>query len=277
MFFHTGKLQFEAKPERPDPVYARRLQELVGGAAGEITVTMQYLFQGFNCRMPGKYKDMIMDIATEEIGHVEMLATMVARLLEGAPSQVTAEAVGEDPVLAAVIGGMDPQQAIIGGGGALPADSNGYPWNGRYVMASGNLLADFYANVAAEAQSRLQTARLYGMTDDAGVKAMLQFNLARDTAHQNQWLAGIEQLREDGLADSVVQDDLHEVEVAEHAASLWHLSDGAESQQGRWATGPTPDGRHEFSFIPEPEALGGPALAPPPDPLLFGTGPTAAQ
>ncbi|MEV6611905.1 manganese catalase family protein, partial [Kutzneria sp. NPDC051319] len=125
MFFHTGKLQFEAKPERPDPVYARRLQELVGGAAGEITVTMQYLFQGFNCRMPGKYKDLIMDIATEEIGHVEMLATMVARLLEGAPAQVTTEAVGEDPVLAAVIGGMDPQQAIIGGGGALPADSNG--------------------------------------------------------------------------------------------------------------------------------------------------------
>ncbi|GAA3438851.1 manganese catalase family protein [Kutzneria kofuensis] len=276
MFFHTGKLQFEAKPERPDPVYARRLQELVGGAAGEITVTMQYLFQGFNCRMPGKYKDMIMDIATEEIGHVEMLATMVARLLEGAPAQVTAEAVGEDPVLAAVIGGMDPQQAIIGGGAALPADSNGYPWNGRYVMASGNLLADFYANVAAEAQSRLQTARLYGMTDDAGVKAMLQFNLARDTAHQNQWLAGIEQLREDGLADTV-EDSLHEVEVTEHAATLWHLSDGTESQNGRWAAGPTPDGRHEFGVITQPQPLGEPGLAPPPDPLLFATGPTAAQ
>jgi Mn-containing catalase len=276
MFFHTGKLQFEAKPERPDPVYARRLQELVGGAAGEITVTMQYLFQGFNCRMPGKYKDMIMDVATEEIGHVEMLATMVARLLEGAPAQVTAEAVGEDPVLAAVIGGMDPQQAIIGGGGALPADSNGVPWNGRYVMASGNLLADFYANVAAEAQSRLQTARLYGMTDDAGVKAMLQFNLARDTAHQNQWLAGIEQLREDGLAGTV-EDSLHEVEVSEHAATLWHLSDGAESQNGRWAAGPTPDGRHEFEVIAQPQPLGGVGQAPPPDPLLFGTGPMPAQ
>jgi Mn-containing catalase len=276
MFFHTGKLQFEAKPERPDPVYARRLQELVGGAAGELTVTMQYLFQGFNCRMPGKYKDMIMDVATEEIGHVEMLATMVARLLEGAPSQVTAEAVSGDPVLAAVVGGMDPQQAIIGGGGALPADSNGYPWNGRYVLASGNLLADFYANVAAEAQSRLQTARLYGMTDDAGVKAMLQFNLARDTAHQNQWLAGIEQLREDGLADTV-EDALHEEELTEHAATLWHLSDGTESQNGRWAAGPTPDGRHEFGVVAQPVPLGGPAMAPPPDPMLFGTGPAAAQ
>jgi Mn-containing catalase len=272
MFFHTGRLQFEAKPERPDPVYAHKLQELVGGAAGEMTVTMQYLFQGWNCRMPGKYKDMIMDVATEEIGHVEMLATMVARLLEGAPAQATADAVGEDPVLAAVIGGMDPQQAIIAGGGALPADSNGYPWNGRYVLASGNLLADFQANVAAEAQSRLQTARLYTMTDDPGVKAMLQFNLARDTAHQNQWLAAIEQLRTDGLAGPV-EDDLSEVEYAEHAATLWHLSDGSASQDGRWASGPTPDGKHEFGFVATPEPLGGPAAPPRPDPLLFATSP----
>jgi Mn-containing catalase len=272
MFFHTGRLQFEAKPDRPDPVYARKLQELVGGAAGEITVTMQYLFQGWNCRMPGKYKDLIMDIATEEIGHVEMLATMVARLLEGAPVQATAEAVGEDPVLAAVIGGMDPQQAIIAGGGALPADSNGYPWNGRYVMASGNLLADFQANVAAEAQSRLQTARLYTMTDDAGVRETLQFNLARDTAHQNQWLAAIEQLSEDGLAGPV-EDSLREVENAEHAATLWHLSDGSASQEGRWAAGPTPDGRHEFEVVERPEPLGGPVAGPRPDPLLFATFP----
>ena len=63
------------------------MQELVGGQFGEMTVTMQYLWQGWNCRVPGKYKDMIMDIATEEIGHVEMLTTMLARLLEGAPSR----------------------------------------------------------------------------------------------------------------------------------------------------------------------------------------------
>jgi manganese transport protein len=64
MFRHTSRLQFESKPDQPDPVYARKLQELIGGAYGEMTVTMQYLFQGWNCRMPGKYKDLIMDIAT---------------------------------------------------------------------------------------------------------------------------------------------------------------------------------------------------------------------
>jgi Mn-containing catalase len=271
MFRHTQTLQFEAKPENPDPPYAHKLQELVGGAYGEMSVMMQYLFQGWNARIEGKYKDLIMDIATEEIGHVEMLATMVARLLEGAPATATTKAATADPAVGAVMGGMDPQQAIIAGGAALPADSNGYPWNGRYAVASGNLLADFYANVAAEAQSRLQTARLYRMTDDPGVKDMLRFNLARDTVHQNQWLAAIEQLREDGLEGVVVPGGLEEEEYREHARTLWHLSDGDASGEGLWASGPAPDGEHEFSVLADPGPLGGPAEPPPPDPKLFAT------
>ena len=116
MFRHTAYLQFDAQPEKPDPVYAHKLQELIGGAYGEMTVTMQYLFQGWNSRMPGKYKDLIMDVATEEMGHVEMIATMVARLLEGAPATATTKATAADPVVGAVLGGMDPQQAIVAGG-----------------------------------------------------------------------------------------------------------------------------------------------------------------
>ena len=271
MFRHTSRLQFEARPEKPDPVYAHKLQELIGGAYGEMTVTMQYLFQGWNCRMPGKYKDLIMDVATEEIGHVEMIATMVARLLEGAPATATTKAAGADPVVGAVLGGMDPQQAIVAGGGALPADSNGYPWNGRYVQASGNLLADFRANVAAESQSRVQTARLYNMTDDPGVKDMLQFNLARDTLHQNLWLKAIEELYSDGLETHTSAGDLFEVEYAEHATSIWHLSDGTAGAQGGWASGKQPDGQHEFGYLLDPEPLGDVAQAPPPDPKLFST------
>ncbi len=86
---------------------------------------MQYLWQGFTCRMPGNYKDMIMDIATEEIGHVEMLTTMLARLLEGAPAEVVEKSVAVNPVLAAVIGGMNSQQAIVAGGGPMPTNSQG--------------------------------------------------------------------------------------------------------------------------------------------------------
>ena len=103
---------------QPDPVYAHKLQELIGGAYGEMTVAMQYLFQGWNCRMPGQYKDLIMDVATEEMGHVEMIATMVARLLEGAPATATTKAALAGPVVGAVLGGIDPQQAIVAGGAA---------------------------------------------------------------------------------------------------------------------------------------------------------------
>lgn len=84
-FFRTKHLQFDAKPERPDPVFARMLQEPLGGQWGEMSVMITYLFQGWNCRGPQKYKDMIMDSGTEEIAHVEMLATMIARLLENSP------------------------------------------------------------------------------------------------------------------------------------------------------------------------------------------------
>src|SRR6195952_659179 len=201
MFKHVDYLQCQAKPEKPDALFAAKLQELVGGQFGEMTVMMQYLWQGWSCRVPGKYKDMIMDIATEEIGHVEMLTTMLARLLEGAPGEATEKAAA-----------ANPQHAIVAGGGALPRDAAGVPWNTGYIVASGNLLTDFRSNVAAEAQSRLMTSRVYGMTDDRGVKDMLQFNLARDTWHQQQWLLGIEQLIADGFTEAGIEDSNFEDE-----------------------------------------------------------------
>jgi len=151
---------------------------------------------------------MLLDIGTEEIAHVEMLATMIARLLETSPVE-TQEDAAKDSVIGAVMGGarvedailagMNPQHAIVSGMGATPTDSVGYPWNSRYTIASGNLLADFRFNLTAESQGRLQVCRLYEMTDDSGVRDMLSFLIARDTMHQNQWLAAIKELEADGL------------------------------------------------------------------------------
>lgn len=273
MFFHAKGLQFEAKPDKPDAVYAMKLQELIGGAAGEMTVAMQYLFQGWNCRIPGKYKDLLLDIGTEELGHVEMLSTMVARLLEGAPAEATARACDDNPVLAAIVGGMNPQHAIVSGGGPVLADSAGTPWNGKYILASGHLLADFRLNAAAEAQSRVQAARLYNMTDDHGVKQMLAFNLARDTAHQNQWLAAIEELKADGLEEDPVPSDAYGNDDSDHQYSLWNLSIGEESAEGRWAQGPTPDGKGEFSYVSDPQPLANEPVLAPGDPDLYVTNP----
>ena len=275
MFFHHKGLQFEAKPDAPDPLFARKLQEVLGGAWGEITVSMQYLFQGWNCRMPGKYKDMLMDIGTEELAHVEMLATMIGKLLEQAPLKVVEDAVAGEPALAAAMGGMDVQQAIVAGGGAAPSDSNGYPWNGRYLVASGNLLADFRANVTAESQGRLQVARLFHMTDDAGVKDLLRFLLARDTMHQNQWLAAIEELKDDGLEETPVPSDFPiSEEHTEYSYQYWPLSTGGgdDSTRGRWTSGPTPDGKGEFTYVDDPQPTTMEPVPPKSTPELFVTG-----
>src|ERR1700710_1667687 len=253
MYRHVKNLQFEVKVDKPDALFAMKVQELIGGQFGEMTVMMQYLFQGWNARIPGKYKDMLLDIGTEEIGHVEMLCTMVARLLEGAPSETTEKAAAANPVLAAVLGGMNVQHSIIAGGGALPTNSQGVPWNGGYIVASGNLLTDFRPNVHAGAQSRVQTSRIYNMTDDQGVRDMLKFNLARDTFHQQQWLLAIEQLQEDGLAD-IIEDSNFENEDKVQDHTYWSFDADSTAMEGRWARGTTLVDEQEIIFQAEPVA-----------------------
>ena len=273
MYRHNHQLQFTSKPEKPDALYAMKFQEILGGQFGEITVMMQYLWQGWTCKIPGKYKDMIMDIATEEIGHVEMLTTMLARLLEGAPSETTEKAVAANPALAAVLGGMNPQHAIVAGGGPLPTNCQGVPWNAGYIVASGNLLTDFRSNAAAEGQSRLQTSRIANMTDDAGVKAMLAFNLARDTYHQQQWLRGIEMLIADGFYDLEIEHSNGEWEDQKQAHTFWSLSeDGSQANEGLWATGTSMVDGEPYQFLANPDPIGGDdGTLPAPDPLLFAT------
>jgi Mn-containing catalase len=272
MFFHKQELQHKARPDKPDAVYARKLQEVLGGQYGEITVALQYSFQAWNMHIPGKYRDLVFGIGAEEFGHVEMLAVMIAQLLEKDPLGVTGDAMQDDPTVAAVIGGTDLQHAIVAGAGARPVDSMGNPWTGGYVTASGNLLADFTSNANAEMQGRLQVARLYNMTDDAGVRDLLSFLLARDTMHQNQWLAAARELQEEGSENLPVPSNFPQSREFTGASYQYiNFSDGAEAATGSWASGPTPDGKGEFSYLPEPERS---APMPPvthPDSRLYGT------
>ncbi len=266
MFFRRKNLQYHAKPDKPDPVYALKLQEILGGQWGEMSVMMSYLFQGWNCRAPEKYRDMILDIGTEEIAHVEMIATMIARLLESSPVEAQEEAsknsfvgavMGGDNMDDVILAGMNPQHMIVTGGGAAPTDSVGYPWNARYTISSGNLLSDFRYNVTAESQGRQQVCRLYEMTDDPGVRDMLSFLIARDTMHQNQWLAAIEELKEDGLEMTPAPHSFpQEREMSEVAYQFLNCSEGTESEQGRWAAGPSMDGKGEFEYVRDPQPRG---------------------
>jgi Mn-containing catalase len=272
MFFHRQELQFKSTPDKPDAVFARKLQEVLGGQYGEITVALQYNFQAWNAHIPGKYRDLLFGIGAEEMGHVEMLATMIAQLLEKAPLGITGDAVQDDPTVAAVVGGMDVQHAIVAGAGARAVDSNGNPWQGSYITASGNMLADFTANANAEMQGRLQVARLYHMTDDHGVRDLLSFLLARDTMHQNQWMAAAAELRAEGLEDFPVPSNFPlKKEAREHSYEYLNFSDGKLAAEGSWAKGPTPDGHGEFSYKEGPTSSV--PMPPPthPDSRYYGT------
>ena len=102
MFYHDGgKLQYQVRVDRPNPLFAKALQQAIGGIQGEIRVCLQYLFQAWGARGPAKYRDLLLETGTEEIGHIEMLATAVAMNLEGAP--VAMEQAAADPVVAAVL------------------------------------------------------------------------------------------------------------------------------------------------------------------------------
>ncbi|MBD7968603.1 manganese catalase family protein [Paenibacillus gallinarum] len=256
MFRHQKELQFEVKVDRPDPLFARQVQEVLGGQFGEMTVMMQYLFQGFNCRGGEKYKDMLMDIGTEEIGHVEMLCAMISQLLDGASPEDQEEA-AKDPVTAAIMGGMNPQHLLVSGLGGLPTNSNGIPWNGNYIVASGNLLADMRSNLHAETQGRLQVARLYHMTKDEGVRAAFRKMLARDRYHQYQWMAAIQELEEkNGVVVPASFPPEAELESQPEAYKFWDLSEGNESSEGLWATGSAPDGTGDFVYVADPAPQG---------------------
>ena len=155
MFFHENKLQYEVRVDRPNPLFARMLQQAIGGVEGEIRVCLQYMFQAWGARGPAKYRDMLLETGTEEIGHIEMLATAVAMNLQNAPVSLGYEEAAKDGMVAAMLGGMSAQQILSTGLAALRATADGVPFDCSHVYVSGNLAADMYANVTAESTGRL--------------------------------------------------------------------------------------------------------------------------
>ncbi|MFC5068062.1 manganese catalase family protein [Flaviflagellibacter deserti] len=264
MYYNDPRLQFPVRVENPDPRFARALQQAIGGVEGEIRVCMQYFFQGWGARGPKKYRDMLLTTATEELGHIEMLATAVALNLEGAPLSLQEE-VSQDAIGGAILNGVNFQQILSSGLNAMPVNSDGIPFDMSHIYASGNAAADMTANVMAESTGRVLAVRLYNMTDDPGMKEMLQFLIARDTMHQNQWLAALEDMG--GFEKNFPIPNSHPQgeELQEFSyAFLGFDRDGAEPVQGRWSNGTSMDGKGTFTSRPM-EPLGDePKLAPPP-------------
>jgi Mn-containing catalase len=245
MFFHDSRLQYEVRVDSPDPLFAKMLQQAIGGIEGEIRVAMQYFFQAMGARGPAKYRDLLMTTATEELSHIEFLGHAVALNLEGAPVSEQEEA-AKDPVVNAILGGMNPRHILSSGLSAMPVNANGIPFDMSHVYATGNIGADMMANVTAEAGGRVLASRLYNFTDDAGMKDMLSFLIARDTMHQEQWLAVVEELGGMEAQFPIPNTTPKEHEATEHSYAYLDTLLDREAPDGRWSSGKSMDGRAEF-------------------------------
>ncbi len=262
MYYHDSRLQFPVECHEPDPAFARALQQAIGGVEGEIRVCMQYFFQAWGNRAPTtKYRDLLLHTATEEIGHIEMLATAVALNLDKAPTHMQEAGMG-DKIVGAVMSGGRPREQIEGmihknlfsaGMAAMPIDSDGVPFNMSNIYASGNIAADMYCNVAAEATGRVLATRLYNAAHDEGMKKLLAYLIARDTMHQQQWLSVIEELGgHEGtlpMPNSFPQAN----EDQQNNYNFYATAVDGSYPEGRWTSGPSLDGKGEFSvFVNQP-------------------------
>ncbi|NDV01822.1 manganese catalase family protein [Pseudoroseicyclus tamaricis] len=255
MFYHSGKLQYEVKVDTPNPMFAKYLQQAIGGVEGEIRVAMQYFFQAMGARGDSKYRDLLMMTATEELSHIEFLGHAVALNLQDAPTSMQDEAAA-DPVVAAIMGGMNPRHVLSSGLSAMPVNANGVPFDMSHVYATGNLAADMMANAMAEGGGRVLASRLYNLTDDAGMKDMLSFLIARDTMHQQQWLAVIEELGGMEATLPVPNSTPESHEATEHSYYFLNTSLDEPTPEGRWTAGPSLDGRGTFTKKDKVEPLG---------------------
>jgi Mn-containing catalase len=185
-----------------------------------------------------------------------MLATAVAMNLDGAPLKLKEE-IAADPIGGAVLGGINLKNLLSAGLSAMPVDSDGVPFDMSHIYASGNIAADMTANVTAESTGRVLAVRLFNMTYDPGMKDMLSFLIARDTMHQNQWLAALEELGGTAGAFPIPNSFPQEQEKQEFSyAFLGFQADGTDPVAGRWSQGSSVDGNGEFTSMPMTAALG---------------------
>ncbi len=197
MFFHVQNLINPIVDDEPDPAAANALQEGLGGQFSEMRTMMQYLFQSFNFRGEAKpYRDLIHGIGTEEISHVELIATTINRLLDGSPRYQGNGTPGEggSTPLRMATSTSNIHHYLVGAQGAMPVDAAGNPWSGSYVYNSGNLVLDLLYNLMLESTGRLQKCRIYEMTDNKTARSTVAYLIVRDQAHENAYAKALETL-----------------------------------------------------------------------------------
>jgi Mn-containing catalase len=197
MFLRIDKLQVEMPaPTEPDPNAAAAVQELLGGRFGEMSTLMNYMYQSFNFRGRDKlrqYDALISNIATEELGHIELVAASINSLLNG-PESAGDPATGTASYKRAFKDVRNVHHHIVMGHGAMVANAMGQPWRGDYVFNSGNLILDLLHNFFLENGARTHKLRVYELTDNPAARQMLGYLFVRGGVHAHAYALALEEL-----------------------------------------------------------------------------------
>ncbi len=217
MYHHVKKLMYTVQVGTPDPRFGNMLLEQFGGANGELAAAMQYSIQGFNCEDPG-CKDLLMDIGTEELSHLEVVGALIRMHLK--PMKTDRAAAEADPLV-----------AIAGGGGVSLVNSVGDAWTADYLKITGDLAVDLRSNIAAEARAKIVYERLISFTDDRGSKQALQFLMTREITHMRAFTAALESMEKPPFSIGIIQPTPGLVDQYFNAST--GESDQDESAQGQ--------------------------------------------
>lgn len=187
MFMHNKKLQYTVRVSEPNPVLASLMLEQFGGPQGELAAAMRYFTQALAEDDPGR-KDMLFDIATEELSHLEIIGSIVAMLNKGIKGKLAEGNLSEAEMYVAINAGGDSHtQSILYGGAPSLTNSSGVPWTAAYIDSIGDPACDLRSNIAAESRAKIVYERLINCTDDPGVKEALGFLMTREIAHQKSF------------------------------------------------------------------------------------------
>ncbi|WP_298232364.1 manganese catalase family protein [uncultured Azohydromonas sp.] len=188
MFAHNKALQYTVRVNETNPGLANLLLEQFGGPQGELAAAGRYFTQYLAEDDPGR-RDMLIDIATEELSHLEVIGTLVCMLNKGAKGEIS-EGVDKEGELYRKISGRGNDShvtQVLYGAGAPLTNSAGVPWTAAYIDTIGDPTSDLRSNIAAEARAKIIYERLINLTDDPGVKEALGFLMTREIAHQQSF------------------------------------------------------------------------------------------
>lgn len=241
MFMHNKRLMYTVRVSEPNPVLANMMLEQFGGADGELTAAIQYFTQGLAEDDPGR-KDLLLDIATEELSHLEVIGSIVAMLNKGAKGRL-AEGVDQeaDALVRLNAGGDSHITSLLFGGGPSVVNSAGCPWTGAYVDSRGDAAVDLRSNIAAESRAKIVYERLINITDDVGIKDALTFLMTREIAHQKSFEKALYSMENNFPAGKIPGHP-------DFTDKYYNMSQGEGDTRGSWNEG------EQWEFVADREA-----------------------